>query len=266
LKGFFDFLKGILVSRSVIFTLAKSKFREQYLGSYLGAGWVFIRPVSFVCAIWAVFAYGFKVSEVSEHPFLVYLLAGYIPWIFFSEAISEGVNSIVSNKYLVKTVALNVAALPFSVILKMLFLHIVFFSVLLVVLFIFGYNPNVYWLQIPVYMFFLVLLIVGVTFFVASIRVFAKDIAYGVGLVMQVGIWISPVFWSIAKIPLEYHYILQFNPLVFIVDGYRNALLNEVWFWNDLEFFLGYSFWTVLSLACGFWIFMKTKPHFTEVL
>ena len=105
LKSFYRFLRDVYGSRSLLIALAKNDFKEQYLGSYLGIFWAVLRPMLFILTIWFVFSVGFKGHTANGGvPFVLYLMSGYIPWFFFSDAVSGSMNSIVGNKFLVKKV------------------------------------------------------------------------------------------------------------------------------------------------------------------
>lgn len=236
------------------------------MGSYLGILWVLIRPLIFIAAIWFVFSFGLKITFNSEVPFLIYLLTGYIPWIFFSEAVTEGMNAIIANRFLVKKVYFRVSILPIVALGKVFILHLIFLVLLISILFLYGIKPTVYWVQLPFYTLAMIILILGISLFLSSIRVFVKDIAYIVSLLMQLGIWITPVFWSIQTIPNKYIHYVQINPLVYLVEGYRNCFINKVWFWEDTTFLFGYLAYTFFFFFGGIIVFRKLKPHFGDVL
>ena len=102
-KSFYRFLKDIFNSKALLITLAKNDFKEQFLGSYLGIFWAVLRPALFMLVVYFIFTVGFKGKQVDgDIPFVLYLMCGYIPWFFFSDAVSGGMNSIMTNKYLSK--------------------------------------------------------------------------------------------------------------------------------------------------------------------
>lgn len=267
IKSFYRFSKDIFKSKDLLFTLAKNDFKEQFLGSYLGIFWAILRPALFMLIVWFIFSIGFKGSITnSEIPFVLYLMCGYIPWFFFSDAVSGGMNSIVSNKFLVKKVNFRVSILPIIKIFSAFFLHLIFIGILIVVFLLHGYKPTIYWIQIPFYTTMMFLLVLGISWLLSALRVFMKDVAQIVGVILQLGFWVTPIFWSIDKIPEKYTYILKLNPMVYIVEGYRNCFINEMWFWETYKhtpYFLSITFF---FLIVGAVIFRRLRPHFGDVI
>ncbi len=266
-KSFFRFVKAIIKNRGLLIVLARNDFKEQFLGSHLGILWAILRPALFMLIVWFIFSIGFKGELVNKDvPFVLYLMCGYIPWFFFSDAVSGGMNSIVNNKFLVKKVNFRVSILPIVKILSALFLHFIFIGILIVVFLLHGYTPTVYWLQLPFYTLMMFILVLGISWFISSLRVFTKDISQIVGVVLQLGFWVTPIFWSIEKIPEKYLYILKLNPMVFIVEGYRNCFINEVWFWETYKNTPYFLIITAIFLVLGAVVFRKLRPHFGDVL
>ena len=248
-------------------TLSINDFREQFLGSYLGVFWAVLRPSLFMLMVWFIFSIGFKGQTTNgDTPFVLYLMCGYIPWFFFADAISGGMNSIVNNKFLVKKVIFRVSVLPIVKILSLLYLHIILIGILIVVFLLHGYKPSVYWLQLPFYTFMMFILILGITWLISALRVFTKDISQIIGVILQLGFWVTPIFWSIEKIPEKYMYVMKLNPMVYIVEGYRNCFINQVWFWESYKFTPYFITISLLFLVLGAIVFRKLRPHFGDVL
>ena len=267
LKEFFRFLKHIISSRKLLFTLAYNDFKEQYLGSYLGIIWAVLRPALFILVIWFVFGAGFKAKPTDDGtPFVLWLLCGMIPWFFFSEAVNKGMNAIVSSAYLVKKVAFRVSILPLVKVLSSLGIHLVLVMLLVIVFVLNGYYPDIYWLQLPYFILCTVILALGLGWLTSSLRVFIKDVAEVIGVIIQFGFWLTPIFWSLKTIPEEYHYIVKLNPMFYVVEGFRNTFIHKVWFWetqaDTLQFFLTAS----IILILGAIVFKRLRPHFGDVL
>ena len=265
-KEVYRFIKHIIESKNLLYTLAMNDFKEQFLGSYLGIFWAILRPALFMLVVWFVFSIGFKGGKAqSDVPFVLYLMSGYIPWFFFSEAVIGGMNSVVNNRFLVKKVAFRVSILPIVKILSALFLHLIFIGILIVVFFLYGYTPSIYWLQLPYYIFCMVMLLLGMSWLLAALRVFMKDIGQIIGVLMQLGFWVSPIFWSIKMVPAKYVDLIHLNPMVYILEGYRNSFIDHIWFWEQ-KYALYYFAFSIFFLVFGVLVFKRLRPHFGDVL
>ncbi len=238
------------------------------MGSYLGMFWALLRPLLFILVMWFVFSVGFKSgSKISEFPFVLWLMAGIIPWFFFSEALSKVSNSIVANSYLVKRTGFPISTLPIIKIFSALTVHAVFVIILFSIFILSGYYPTKYWLQIPFYTACSVLLLLGLGWLVSSLKVFIKDIGEIIGLVIQFGFWVTPIFWSSDSIPSKYQFFINLNPLVYIIEGYRNSLISNKWFWEVAsDKVLSFYCISLLFLIVGVYTFKKLEPHFGDVL
>jgi len=194
------------------------------------------------------------------------LVAGMFPWFFFAEALSNATNAILENAYLVKKVVFKVAFLPIIKIISALLVHIFFIGVLYILFLLYGYSFSLYWLQIFYYLFATIVLVLGISYFTSSVVIFFRDMGQLVAMLLQFGFWMTPIFWSINIIPEKYQWLLKLNPLFYIVEGYRDSMIHEVWFWEKP--LLTLYFWTVAigMLWIGFSTFKRLKPHFADVL
>jgi lipopolysaccharide transport system permease protein len=267
LKEFFRFLKHIKESRKLLFTLSYNDFRQQYLGSYLGIVWAVLRPALFILVIWFVFGVGFKARPTDDGtPFVLWLLCGMIPWFFFAESLNKGMSAIVSSAYLVKKVAFRVSILPLVKVLSSLGIHLVLVGLLIIVFLLNGFFPTVYWLQLPYYILCTVFLALGLGWLTSSLRVFVKDIGEIIGVLIQFGFWLTPIFWSFKVIPEEYHYLIKLNPMVYVVEGFRDTFIHQVWFWEKGGDTLQFLAITGVFLILGAIVFKRLRPHFGDVL
>ncbi len=250
----------------LLWTLTKNDFKQKYVGNFLGILWAFIQPTATIAIFWFVFQVGFKSRPVENFPFILWLVAGMFPWFFFAEAISEGTNSIVANSFLVKKIKFHVSMLPLIPLSSTLIVHLFFIFFMYGMFLYYGYAPQLYWLQVFYYLFALTVLIYGISQITSSVVVFFRDMKQIVAMVLQFGFWLTPIFWSIGMIPERYHWIIKLNPLVYIIEGYRNSLIYHTWFWQEPGMTLYYWAVTIGILVIGRRTFEKLKPHFSDVL
>jgi lipopolysaccharide transport system permease protein/teichoic acid transport system permease protein len=266
-KEFYRFIGHIVSNRSLLVALIRNDFKKQYLGSYLGLAWAFIQPLTFMVVIWFVFEVGFRAGPVhGDAPFFLWLMCGMVPWFFFADALRSGTNSIMTNSFLVKKVAFRVSILPLVDIGSALLIHLGLLGFLVVAFFLYGYYPSIFWLQLPFYLLCTVVLVLGIAWLTSAINVFIKDVGNVISVFLQMGFWLTPIFWTLELVPERFQYLIKLNPAYYIVDGYRNTFLNEVWFWE--QHILGGYFLlvTLCFLAIGALVFKRLRPHFADVL
>ena len=125
----------MIKQRKLILSLAIVDFKDQFTGSYLGVVWAVLRPLIFISVVWVIFSVGVKGQMInSDVPFIIYLLTGYVPWMFFSSALTALMNSFTSNKSLVKRASFPVTILPVVKMISALMLHLIFLFILLIVM------------------------------------------------------------------------------------------------------------------------------------
>jgi len=266
IKAFYRFLKDIYQNRRLLQDLVKNDFKSRYLNNYLGILWAFIQPTISILIFWFVFQVGFKAAHVQDVPFILWLVAGMIPWFFLSEALPSATNAILDNSFLVKKIVFRVSLLPIVKITSAVIVHLFFMVFMMSMYMLYGYAPNLYWLQMFYYLFSAIILLLGISWITSSVVIFFRDLGQLVSMSIQFGFWLTPIFWSLTMVPQEYRWLFELNPAHYITQGYRDALINHVWFWEKpMEALL---FWgiTLIFFALGAIVFRKLRPHFADVL
>ena len=261
-----NFLKAILQNRKLLVELTKNEFRQKYIGNFLGIFWAFIQPTAMILIFWFVFQVGFKSQPIDDFPFILWLVSGMFPWFFFAEGLQNGTNSVVSNSFLVKKVVFRVSLLPIIPLLSALVIHIFFIFFMYGMFIYYGYTPSIYWIQIIYYLLASSVLILGLSWITSSVVIFFKDIGQFVSIIIQFGFWLTPIFWSMKMVPEKYTWIIELNPMVYIINGYRNSMIYHKWFWEDMNMTIYFWIVTILFFTLGAITFRRLRPHFADVL
>lgn len=255
-------------SRFLIWKLAKNDFKKRYVGSYMGAVWAMVQPVVTVGMYYIVFdkIMGNTGRGAEDVPYVLFLTAGLVPWFYFSEALCSGTNAMLEYNYLVKKVVFKISILPIIKIIAATFIHIFFVAVLLLVAALYGYYPSVYTIQLAYYSFCLFIFVLALCYTTCSIVVFFRDLTQIINIALQIGMWATPILWDIGNVSPQWAFFLKINPLVYIVNGYRSAIYEREWFFQD--FFSTMYFWiaTVVLFGVGAAVFKRLKVHFADVL
>jgi ABC-type polysaccharide/polyol phosphate export permease len=260
------FLASLAAMRGVILRLAANDFRRRYLGSAFGAAWAVIPTLATIAVFWFVFVVGFKTVPAGNHPFIVYFVTALVPWTFLAEAIQRGSSAITENAYMVRKVRFRAGILPLTAILPTAAVHLVFVAVLALFLMAYGYAPGWHWLQLPYFAACGLVLSLGVAWACSAIVVFFKDLEQIIGLGLQVFFWLTPIVWPREILPQSLTWIFTANPATYVTEGYRDALINQRWFWErPVE---SAVFWTLATagLVVGAVVFRRLRPHFADVL
>ena len=199
-------------------------------------------------------------------PYVLFLTAGFVPWFFFSDALSGGTASLLEYNYLVKKVVFKISVLPIIKIIAAFFVHVFFTAVLLFIAVLYGYRPTVYTLQLLYYSACEFVFVLGLCYATCSIVVFFRDLQQVVSIILQVGVWATPVLWNINTMNDSIKPFLKLNPMAYIVEGFRMSVYGEGWFFE--HFYSSAYFWIVTALifVLSSLIFKRLKPMFADVL
>ena len=262
-------INDIFKNKKIIYQLSISNFKNRFVGSYFGVVWMFVNPLATILVYTFVFQIGFRaVPPIENVPYVLWLIPGIIPWFYFQEILLQGTNSLFEYNYLVKKVLFNVTLLPIIKLLSSLIAHLCFLIIMFIVFFIFKQPFNINNIYILYFTFCTSILAVGIVYITSSINVFFKDMYQIVSIMLQFGIWLSPIMYDETIFSNRLNFItkiLKLNPFYYIIKGYRFCMVKETF--NDFLILTIY-FWciTFLILLFGINLFNKLKPHFSDVL
>lgn len=258
-------------NKDLIVYLSKNDFKTKYAGSYMGIIWAFIQPLVTIVLYWFVFEKGLRSGAVSDVPFILWLMAGLIPWFFFQEALVNATNCFSEYSYLVKKVVFNIDILPIVKIISSLFVHIFFMGLLVGAYVLMGYFPGIVAIQLLYYSFCMIALLLSISYLTSAISVFFKDTVQIISVFMQVGTWMTPILWNMDSPEMleslgKFAFILKLNPMYYVVSGCRATMIDKKLFFERPKLTL--YFWLfvlVMSLLSGF-VYKRLKPHFSDSL
>jgi ABC-type polysaccharide/polyol phosphate export permease len=262
------YLKTAWAGTDLIIRLAAHDLRNRCLGSTLGFVWAFIQPFVMTIILWIVMGVAFKQDAVRGVPFIAWLLAGMSAWSFFSDALNQATNVFCEYAFLVRKVNFRLFNLPVMKILAALTVHAVFLLIVAVVLVFSRVAVSWSWLAVFYYLFSAAVLLAGLSYVTATLHVFSRDVGQIVNVGLQFGFWVTPVFWNFTMFPEHSLLVklLRLNPVVYIVEGYRNSLLFGAPFaagWGETIYFWVFA---VVILVLGALTFRKLRPQFADVL
>lgn len=263
----YNFIRDLYKNKTLIFSLSKNDFKTKYVGSYLGIFWAIIQPIVTIITYWFVFEFGLKASSpVLNVPFVLWFISGLIPWFFFQEALINATNCLIEYSYLVKKVVFNINILPIVKIISSYFVHLIFLFLLIIAFILDGTFSGIYIIQLFYYSFSCFILVLSISYATASIVVFLKDLGQFITIILQLLMWMTPIMWSETLLPAKLKWVSFINPIFYIVDGFRNSLISNIWFWEKPYQTIYFWFITIALFMFGSTIFRRLKPHFADVL
>lgn len=261
--------KELYQNRKLIWKLSKNDFRNKFAGAYFGIIWAFIQPMVTVAVYFVVFQLGLRVQPAATgYPYICWLVSGIIPWFFFSDALPSASNCLLEYSYLVKKVVFKISILPMVKEISALFVHLFFVAFMIFLYSCYGYFPDLYFLQLLYYSFCVFVFSLGICYATCAIVIFFRDLSQIISIVLQVGVWVTPIMWNIDQVSMPSFLLklLKLNPFYYIVQGYRDSLINKVWFFEHFDLTIYFWIVTLALFGIGTIIFKRLKVHFADVL
>ena len=250
--------RGFRKSGELLAALTSRELRLRYQGSLFGWAWSLVRPLALGLIL--SFALGKVLGTGITAEFL---LAGLFPWFWFQRSVQAATGTFVGNGGLLKKVKFPRAVLPLSVVLGNTLQFLFALPVLAGFLLWHGYDPTREWVALPLIFFLQLLLISGLAFFVASVTVFFRDLEHIVEVLLNLVFYATPIIYSADKVPDSYQWVIRFNPLAPLADGWRRILLEGKWPTTDLWFSAGLTAFVVIL---GWFTFRRLEDAFADVI
>jgi len=248
--------------------LAKRDILGRYRGASFGLLWSLISP--FLMLMVYTFAFGTVMGgrwpqiESGDTKFAIVLFSGLIVHGFFAECFNKSVGLIVGNPNFVKRVIFPLEILPWPMIISALFHVLMNLMVFLVMRLVVDGQIAATTFLFPLVMVPLVVLVVGVSWFMAAACVYFRDLGQVTGVISMALLFLSSAMMPVASVPERYRWVFELNPLTFIIDQARNVLL-----WNRMPDWAGLGWYLLASIAVmylGYAVFAWLRKGFADVL
>ncbi len=256
-------------NRSLLGQMSRRDVAGRYKGAAFGVAWSFLTPLLMLCVYTFVFSVVFQARWGGDLPegrvqFALIMFVGILVHTLFSEVVNRAPGLILSNPNYVKKVVFPLEVLPVMAMASAIFHACI--SVLILLLALLVLNGRMEWTAIflPVVLAPLVVLTVGVAWFLAALGVYLRDVGQITAIMTLVMLFLAPVFYPITALPEQYRWIVMANPLTFIIEQARDVLI-----WGRFPDFAGlglYLFVAVMVAWGGFFWFQKTRKGFADVI
>ncbi|MBS4095587.1 MAG: ABC transporter permease [Sulfuricella sp.] len=265
-----DIFLSLWRNRSLALQMARREIVGRYRGSFLGLLWSFVNPVLMLAVYTFVFSIVFEArwgqrggAGADKFEFALVLFVGLIVFNLFSECVTRAPSLVLSNTNYVKKVIFPLEILPWVSLGSSLFHAAISLVVLLIFL---AAVSSVPWtiLLLPLVLAPLLVFIMGLSWLLASIGVFIRDIGQFIGMVVTVLMFMSPIFYPASALPESVRGYLFLNPLTFIIEQAREVVIwGNPPDWGGLALYLALA--SLVAWAGLFW-FQKTRKGFADVM
>jgi lipopolysaccharide transport system permease protein len=261
------FVTNLVERRALLYQMVRRDFDQRYVGSAAGWLWGLIHPLVMLLVWRFVFETCMKIQmprgEVTQN-YTLFLLAGYLPWFLFAETVQRSASSLVDNANLITKTLFPSEIVPISIFFSSLVNH--FFTLVLLV------GATAWWLGhfgaavllLPVYTLLVGMLAVGIGWIAASLQVYLRDTAQLTQVILQVWMWVTPVFLYESAYPKGFEWLIDYNPLAYVVRNYRERIFSSDA--PNLEELGVIAFYSVTAFVVGGLFFRQLKRGFADVL
>lgn len=252
---------------SLMLRLSTSEMNSKYRTHYLGMIWLFLNPVLQIALYWFVFGIGIRAgASVGEIPFFLWLLTGIVTWLFVAPAITQGTRSISSKVNVVSKMNFPMSVLPTIAIVNNLVPYMVMLVIVIGIVLYTGHFSGIYFLQLPYYLFGMVVFLYALNLLMATISIIVRDVQLIVQSIIRFSMFLLPVFWTMENLNPSWIAVLKLNPLFYVLEGVRISMIGDTWFFEDMMYTL--YFWSItlftLWIACK--LHVKFRNRFVDLM
>lgn len=251
--------------RELFRVLAWRDISVRYKQTVIGVAWALIRPFLTMVVFTIVFGKLAKLPSDGAAPYALMVFAGMLPWSFYSAAVTDASNSLISNTNLISKVYFPRLIVPTAAVLVALVDLLISFAILLVLMLWYRFLPGWQITLLPLFIVLAFLASFGPGLWITALNVKYRDFRYVIPFIVQLGLYISPVGFSSKIIPEQWQLIYSLNPLVGVIDGFRWCILDgqSPIYWPSLLLsvvVIGFLLWL------GFSAFRKMEKSFADLI
>lgn len=262
-KKFGRYWSDLWLFRELFLFITWRDILVRYKQTAIGILWSVLRPLLTMVVFTFVFGRIAKMPTDGVTPYALMVFAGLLPWQMFANAVQESSNSFISNANMVSKIYFPRMILPISSVMTALidlFISLILFIILELY---YGVFPTWKIFALPIFIIMAMGLAIGVGLIISSLNVSYRDFRYVIPFIIQFGLYISPVGFSISAIPEKWKILYSLNPMVGIIEGFRWCLLGENISINWVMVHISIVI-ILVTLICGIAIFRNMERTFAD--
>lgn len=258
-----QYFRDLWSYRELFILLAWRDILVRYKQTIIGVAWSVLRPLLTMVVFTIVFGRLAKMpSEGAPYPLLVY--AALLPWQFFSNTLSEGGNSLVSNSALVSKVYFPRLIMPTTAMIVSLIDFLISLVILCGLMLVYQYVPTWRVVFLPLFLALAAATALGVTYLISALNVKYRDFRHVLPFIIQFGLYISPIGFSSTVVPEKWRLIYSLNPMVGVIDGFRWMIIgNTDMYWPGVILSVGIA---AGLLGASIWFFRRMERDFADII
>ena len=249
--------------KGLLYFLVLKDIKTRYAQSVIGIGWAVIQPIFFMIVFTIIFGRLAKIDSQGV-PYAVFSYCALVPWTFFSNALSDSANSLITNITLVTNIYIPRILIPISAVMGKFVDFLIALVILFAMILWFGFGIN---FKIFISLFYILLMLVSALGFGLILGTMAaqyRDIKHALAFGVQLFMYATPVAYSSDMIPDNYRIIYAINPMVTVVEGFRDIFINAGVI--DLNMIIVSSISGCILLIIGLIYFSKIERIFADVI
>ena len=255
--------KDLYNYRELLKTSVKKDIGGKYKHSFLGVLWSFINPLLQILVYALIFPLVMKTGG-SYKDYTVFMVCGLIPWAYFTTVINRASFIMIENGNILKKVYFPRSILPLSLVTSETINFLVSCIIILAFIVIKGFGISKFILFFPLVLLIQYVLLLGIALIFSAVTVYMRDIQHFIGVVLQLLFYATPIVYSIDTIPENFRWILKWNPMTYIIEGYRAIFYNQTM--PDLKSLGVLGIISIIILIVGYLLFNKLQKRFAEEL
>jgi len=272
MKAAINIIKEQINNFYLIRRLSLYELKSNNKNNYLGMAWEIINPGIQILIYWFVFGSirqrpDLEVAPGMDVPFILWLICGFILWVFFYQSTIQGSKSIYTRLRMLSKMNFPMSVIPNIVIFSQFYIHMALLLIALIIFQLSGYFISIYFIQLVYFIFATFCLVFSFSLITSTLSTIIRDVHMFLNSTLRMLLYLSPILWQMTILDEKIQFILKLNPLYYLIEGYRAAFFGVDWYfvvhWKYTLYFWGI---VIILFFIGASLHMKFRKHFIDYL
>jgi len=260
-----NYFRDLWRYRELFYFLSWRDMLVRYKQTVVGIAWAVLRPFLTMLVFTFVFSRIAKLHAAGSAPYSLLVMAGMLPWQFFSNSLTESSNSLINNGNLISKVYFPRLIIPSSSVITSFIDFLITLVIMALMMVWYRFIPDWHLLLLPFFVMLSFACAFGSGLWLAALNVEYRDFRYIIPFIVQFGLYLSPVGFSSSIVPAKWRIVYALNPCVGIIDGFRWSLLrgeSPLW-WPGLLLCI---LVTCVICVSSLWYFRRMEKGFADII